>query len=209
MQGANGEALQRADGGAVFRTMLFPKASARMTDIWRVVGLRGTGSDSYSVDELFVPESHTVLRDPANRPREPGLLYRFSSSNLYSSGFAGVALGIARAALDAFIELARDKIPRGGRRTLRDNNVVQSQVAKAEARLEASRAFLLGSLDDIWREVGCTGALSLSTTRQSGSLRPGPSIRRPPSSTPPITPPGPRRSSRTTRSSGGFAMSTP
>ena len=161
VQGANGEALQRADGGAVFRTMLFPKASARMTDIWRVVGLRGTGSDSYSVDDLFVPESHTVLRDPANRPREPGLLYRFSSSNLYSSGFAGVALGIARAALDAFIELARDKIPRGGRRTLRDNNVVQSQVAKAEARLEAARAFLLGSLDDIWREVGSSGALSL------------------------------------------------
>ena len=161
VQGADGRPLQRADGGAVYRTMLFSKASVRMTDIWHVVGLRGTGSDSYSVCDLFVPESHTVLRDPANRPREPGRLYRFSSSNLYSSGFAGVALGIARATLDAFIELARDKIPRGGRRALRDNNVVQSEVGKAEARLEAARAFLLGSLDDIWREAGSSGALNL------------------------------------------------
>jgi alkylation response protein AidB-like acyl-CoA dehydrogenase len=155
-------AVGAGDGAPVYRTMLFPKACAQMTDIWHVVGLRGTGSDRYSVSDLFVPEDHTILRDPANRPREPGLLYRFSSSNLYSAGFAGVALGIARAALDAFLELARDKIPRGGKRTLRDNNVVQSEVARAAARLAAARAFLLGSLDEIWREAGQAGGLSLA-----------------------------------------------
>jgi alkylation response protein AidB-like acyl-CoA dehydrogenase len=151
---SSGAPQLRPDGGPVVRTLLFPKASAGFTDIWRVIGLRGTGSDSYTVTDLFVPEEYTVLRDAAAKPRQPGLLYAFSSSNIYASGFAGVALGIARSTLDAFVELARDKIPRGAKRTLRDNNVVQAQVSQSEARLRGARAFLLGSLDQIWRDIG-------------------------------------------------------
>jgi indole-3-acetate monooxygenase len=151
----------RPDGGPVVRTLLFPKASAKFADIWHVVGLRGTGSDSYTVIDLFVPENYTVLRDAAVKPCQPGLLYAFSSSNIYASGFAGVALGIARGALDAFVELARDKIPRGAKRTLRDNNVVQAQVSQSEARLCGARAFLLSSLDEIWREVGQSERLTM------------------------------------------------
>jgi len=145
----------------VMRTLLFPKSSAKFTDIWHVIGLRGTGSDNYSVTDLFVPEKYTVLREAAPTPRQPGVLYAFSSSNIYSSGFAGVALGIARSTLDGFVELARDKIPRGAKRTLRDNNVVQSQVAQSEARLRAARTYLLGSLDEIWQDVALTGRLTL------------------------------------------------
>jgi indole-3-acetate monooxygenase len=157
----DGTPRRRPDGSAVFRTLLFPKASAAMTDIWHVIGLRGTGSDSYSVTDLFVPGEYTVERSAEAKPREPGLLYAFSSSNVYSAGFAGVALGIARGALDAFIELARDKVPRGAARTLRDNNVIQAQVAQSDARIGSARAFLLGSLGEIWHEAGCTGRLSL------------------------------------------------
>jgi len=151
----------RPDGGPVVRTLLFPKASASFTDIWHVIGLRGTGSDSYTVTDLFVPEKHTVLRDAAAKPRQPGALYSFSSSNIYASGFAGVALGITRSALDAFVELARDKIPRGANRTLRDNNLVQAQVSQSEARLCAARAFLLGSLGEIWRDVSGSKRLTM------------------------------------------------
>jgi alkylation response protein AidB-like acyl-CoA dehydrogenase len=151
----------RPDGGSIIRTLLFPKGSAGFTDIWHVIGLRGTGSDSYTVTDLFVPEKYTVLRTAEPKPRQSGLLYSFSSSNMYSSGFAGVALGIARSTLDAFVELARDKIPRGAKRTLRDNNVIQSQVAQSEARLGAARAFLLGSLEEIWGDVAQSGRLTL------------------------------------------------
>jgi indole-3-acetate monooxygenase len=90
-----------------------------------------------------------------------GLLCTFSRSNMYSSGFAGVVLGIARSTLDAFVELARDKIPRGAKRTLRDNNVVQAQVAQSEARLGAARAFLLGSLEQIWRDIAQSARMTL------------------------------------------------
>jgi alkylation response protein AidB-like acyl-CoA dehydrogenase len=157
----DGSPQRRPDGGPVVRTLLFPKASAKFTDIWYVIGLRGTGSDSYTVSDLFVPEKFTVLRETTAKPRQPGLLYAFSSSNIYASGFAGVALGSARSALDAFVELARDKIPRGARHTLRDNNVIQAQTAQSEARLGAARAFLLGSLDQIWHDAAASGCLTL------------------------------------------------
>ena len=54
--GPDGGPLCRADGGEKLRTLLFPKVRATMTDIWHVVGLRGTGSDRYSVTDLFLRE---------------------------------------------------------------------------------------------------------------------------------------------------------
>jgi alkylation response protein AidB-like acyl-CoA dehydrogenase len=157
---ADGTPRLNPDGSPVIRTVLFPKSAARMTDIWHVIGLKGTGSDRFSIEDLFVPEARCVHRDSEAR-REEGLLYRFSSLQLYSSGFAGVAMGIARASLDAFIELARDKIPFHAQRTLRDDNVIQAETARAEARLRTSRAFLYQSLEAITEAVAGRGHLTL------------------------------------------------
>jgi indole-3-acetate monooxygenase len=157
---ADGTPRLNPDGSPVIRTMLFPKSSAKMTDIWHVMGLKGTGSDRFSVEDLFVPEQHSATRDDDTR-REQGLLYRFSSLQLYAAGFAGVAMGIARSALDAFVTLAQDKVPFRSAGRLRDNNLIQSQVAQAEARLSAARAFLLGSLKEITAEVARVGHITL------------------------------------------------
>jgi alkylation response protein AidB-like acyl-CoA dehydrogenase len=156
----NGTQLWHPDGSPVVRTPIFPKSCAEMTDIWHVIGLRGTGSDKYSVTDLFVPAAFVAARDDRAR-REDGLLYRFSSLQLYASGFAGVAMGIACSTLDAFIELARDKVPFRGKKTLRDNNVVQSEVAQAEAHLRAARALLYRSLEEITGEVERAGHITL------------------------------------------------
>src|SRR5262245_28390199 len=157
---SDGTPRLNSNGSPVIRTMLFPKENARMTDIWHVIGLKGTGSDRYSVEDLFVPERHSVTRDDETRC-EHGLLYRFSSLQLYAAGFAAVAMGIARSALGAFVELARDKVPFRSAGALRDNHLIQSQVAQAEARLSAARAFLLGSLREITAEVARIGHISL------------------------------------------------
>jgi alkylation response protein AidB-like acyl-CoA dehydrogenase len=157
----NGAQLLHPDGSPVIRTPVFPKSCAEMTDIWHVMGLRGTGSDKYSVTDLFVPQAFVAARDDDSTRREDGVLYRFSSLQLYASGFAGVAMGIARGTLDAFIELARDKVPFRGKKTLRDNNVVQSEVAQAEARLRSARALLYRSLEEITGEVERSGHITL------------------------------------------------
>jgi len=159
---ADGTPRLGADGQQAVRTLLFPAERAAMTDIWRVIGLRGTASDAYSVSDLVVAHDYSVARDDQAERREKGPLYWFPTSSVYAAGFGGVALGIARAALDAFIDLAANKTPRGFRHALRDNAVVQSEVARAEARLLSSRLFLLHSLDEIWREVVRADTLTIA-----------------------------------------------
>src|SRR5215469_13214937 len=67
---ADGTPRLNPDGSPVIRTMLFPKSNAQMTDIWRVIGLKGTGSDRFSVEDLFVPQQHTATRDDEARREE-------------------------------------------------------------------------------------------------------------------------------------------
>ena len=158
--GRDGERLRGADGKAKILTMLFPRSSADVKDTWHVVGLRGTGSDSFDVDGLFVETDFSVSRSLQSKRYVDGPLYAFSQSNLYSSGFASLALGLARATLTDFVDIVRDTVPRGAPKPRRENNVVQAHVGKADARIRSARAFLRSTLEEIWSDVQHTGGLS-------------------------------------------------
>jgi alkylation response protein AidB-like acyl-CoA dehydrogenase len=158
IQGPDGATRRRADGTADGRTMLFPAAQTNIIDVWHVTGLRGTGSDAFTATDLFVPHAHSVSRDDPAERRHPGPLYCFPSGSLYASGFSGVAMGIARSSLDAFIALARDKEPRSSKRLVRDSALIQFQVAEAEGKLGAARVFLHDTLRRIWADVSRSGS---------------------------------------------------
>ena len=147
---ADGKPRLWPDGKPMERTLLFPKSSATVHDVWHVVGLKGTGSDSYTVTNVFVPAPFSFTRESANDRRENGPLYRFTSYQLFGVSFAGVALGVARAALDAFIAMAASKVPMLAIKPLRESATVQLQVAQAEARLQASRALVFQTLEQMW-----------------------------------------------------------
>jgi alkylation response protein AidB-like acyl-CoA dehydrogenase len=140
-------------GRPTLRTWLFPVEDAVLLDNWDPIGLRGTASESYSVEDLFVPEAFTGTREDPSLRRESGALYAFPQQTLYSVGIASVALGIARGMLDAFVELALRKTPRGTGR-LADNAVIQAEVARTEARLGAARCFLIETVSEIYRRAG-------------------------------------------------------
>lgn len=136
-------------GRPTVRTLLFPKEQARPIHDWTTIGLRGTASEGYSLDDLFVPEAFSGTReDPALR-RDRGPLYAFTMQGLYAVGVAGVGFGVARAMLDSFRDLALEKTPRGFVR-LADNAVVQSGFARREANLAAARAYLVATLKSVW-----------------------------------------------------------
>lgn len=150
---ADGEPLRDANGQTVQRTMLIPAAEVAWIDIWDTLGLRGTASDAFTLNDHFVRADHSITRNFEHECRETGPLYRMSAMSCYEVGFAGVSLGIARAALDAFIDLARNKVPRGQKSPLRDNAVVQSNLAQAEAGVQAARALLVQTVGQIWSEL--------------------------------------------------------
>jgi alkylation response protein AidB-like acyl-CoA dehydrogenase len=150
------------DGSKGDRSLVFPRSSARIIDDWQSIGLRGTGSDSYEVEDLFVPEAHAPARDREDT-RQPwaGTVALFHSNLCYASGFSGTAIGIARGLLDEFLALARGKQARAGRQALCDNHAVQLQVAGLEARWRAARMYLHGTLREVWDAAEANGALTL------------------------------------------------
>src|SRR5579859_1606256 len=169
--GADGSALVGEDGQPLDRTVLFPRSSAEITDVWRVLGLRGTGSDQYSLDGLFVPDRHSVLT--ISRWPDAGRLrlaapYRFSVNSLYAPGFAAVALGNARGLFDAFVDLAGRKTPMWRGKTLGHGANVQAVVAEADVRLHAARVYLLDTLRRLEADAMTQGGLSVD---QRMSLR--------------------------------------
>lgn len=147
---ADGTPLREADGAAMLRSFVFPKAQARVVDDWQTMGLRGTGSDSYRVDDIFVPGAFHFLRSvPAPHP---GTLYRVPLVQVYPMAFAAIAQGLARSVVDSFIAMALGKTPRGGQ-AMRDNAAIQSILGQCETRLRASRTYILQTLRDIWASL--------------------------------------------------------
>src|ERR1700756_1815801 len=139
-------------GRPTIRTLLFPASEVTLLDTWQTIGLCGTASDSYHVDELFVPEAFSTTREDPSLRREPGPLYAFTMQCLYATGVAAVAFGIARAMLSEFIALAQRK-PRRGLARLADSAVVPAEVARAEARLGWARAYLIETLSSIYAQA--------------------------------------------------------
>jgi indole-3-acetate monooxygenase len=155
----DGTKRMKPNGTPEIRTIVFPATSATMYDVWDVIGLSGTGTDSYSVDNLFIPEKFTALRDDFTALREKGPLYGITTYTMFGLGFASISLGVARATLDAAIDLARSKAS-VGLTAMRENNAVQGAIGRVEGNLRAARAYLFSTAAEGWRELTQTGKLS-------------------------------------------------
>jgi|SRR5579864_3735728 len=152
--------LAVCNAGDESRLMLIPKSAVKVHDVWHVSGLRGTGSQSFSVEDLFVPSSHAVHVVPECR-RERGPLYLFSNNGFFGPSFGSVALGIAHSSLVAIVDFAAGKVPRGMERSIRENATVQLSVAQAHARLHAARTYLHSTVQSVWDSVCRSGDLSM------------------------------------------------
>jgi len=145
----------------------YPKSIARIIDTWNVSGLRGTGSHDIEVEDLFVPEERTFSALDL-RARVTGPMNRMHGFDLAGCSFCCVGLGVARAAIDAFVELAQVKVPRSSSELLRDRALVQARIGEAEALLRSGRALLFDVVEDMWETVLAAQPI---TERQRADLR--------------------------------------
>jgi indole-3-acetate monooxygenase len=134
------------DGTPTYRMFVFPKEVCRIKNNWDVSGLRGTGSDSYEITRIYVPTSHAFLRTvPAPHA---GVLYRTPLAAIYPIAFASVALGLAKAILEAFLDMARNKTPRG-LKPMRESDAIQSLLGHAATRLGSARTNLHQTITEV------------------------------------------------------------
>jgi alkylation response protein AidB-like acyl-CoA dehydrogenase len=138
-------------GEPELRFMLCPAADCEIVDTWTVSGLRGTGSHDVVVQDRFVPASyasfHTdplVLTDPR---------YKLPHSSRITPGLGAMALGIARSAIEALIDLAGAKSHERTSQSLNQDRGAQTRLAQAEALVSSARLFLFDTVERVWHEV--------------------------------------------------------
>src|SRR5262249_35206349 len=133
---------------------------ASVEETWAVVGLCGTGSQDFLVDDVVVPTAQTF--SPGAPPQVAGPLYqpRLLLVTLWTATVAN-ALGIARGAMESFIDLARGTSSTASSTPLRERPFVQTRVAEAEAICSAARAYVVEAVGTAWEAV-CAGVPDLS-----------------------------------------------
>ena len=137
-------------GTPATRTMWVPADAATIVDTWSVMGMRGTASQDFVLKDRFVPSEFTSsLAEPAF---QSGPLYQ-SRGMLVAVWTATVAnaLGIARGAIDDFIELATREASTMSTALLRDRPLAQASVARAEAIVNAARAYVHDAVGRAWQ----------------------------------------------------------
>ena len=142
------------------RSFVFRKSQAEIIDDWQVLGLRGTGSDTYTVRDLFIPNAHAPARDAPEEKRWHGPLYPIGSTLMYATGFCGVTIGLARTMLDTYVDLARRRHSRASAFSMAVNQAVQREVGLLEAKLSAARAFLHEAVSAVY-DASVAGTLDV------------------------------------------------
>lgn len=175
----DGEAPRVDGNGQPAHIRVFvPTADCNIQDTWHVSGLRGTGSNDWSIERVFVPACRSMpatlgagwpgLTMPVSDPQQPDPDGRPAATGLVSDGtrliagsfFAAVALGLARAAIEEFTALAVSKQPRASRTLLREQPEVQSWLGRAEALVSSARAWSDAVAEESWRTVAGGATLS-------------------------------------------------
>lgn len=138
----------------------FPRSAVTIKDTWHTIGMRGTGSADFAVRDVVVPDRLTAPVAPLKNPA-PGfaapLIRMFPLHGIL--GEAIVSVGVAAAAVDEAVHLCKTKTPAYNAVPLREQQLAQYQMAKAKARVDASRDTLYRAADAGYDEVVASGAL--------------------------------------------------
>ncbi len=150
-----------AEGDEVTRMLFVPREDVTVIGTWNTTGLRGTASNDFTVDGVFVPHG-CGLQIMVSPPTQEWALY--SNPPIAFINHGSHVLGVARAALESAVEVISER--RGwGNVSLRDVPRMQAIVAEAMAELEAARAFLYGAGRELWTAAVSGEATALQRSR--------------------------------------------
>lgn len=128
------------------RLFLVPRAEVDVIDTWHTTGLAGSGSCDYTITDVFVPGGRSIVFSAVRSGSGP-----LAQPEVHMRNMPGVALGVARAALDYTREVIKD------RRGWSENWRMQVGLAECEADFFAARAGVYAALRRQW-EVLSAGA---------------------------------------------------
>lgn len=148
----DGEQPRMTANGPLVVALVMRTNEVEIVDTWDTIGMRGTDSNDFLIEDVFVPASRAYVLAPAFTPGQhyQGPLYRFPAVSAVTIIGAPPMLAIARGAIDEVLALAGGKTPMGSMKTLRDRAVAQATIGEAEAILRSARAYFYETLAAAW-----------------------------------------------------------
>ncbi|WP_313807249.1 acyl-CoA dehydrogenase family protein [Sphingobium sp.] len=124
------------------RYLVFPASEVKLVDNWHVLGMRGSGSCDFYVENIFVPVELTYPLD-GTHPRG-GILYDLSLIGYIAHTVPAVAMGIAQRAVDELAGIAKAKMRGYSKKiSLAQRGVFQAFLAEADMKIRSGRALML------------------------------------------------------------------
>lgn len=141
----NGRPLLNRSGKPEYRVAILPAEHWEILDTWDPVGLAGSGSHDYVIENAYVPEDYTFR--PGDR-RRPEPLYAWYG--LLPACGVGVALGVAAEALDNAREMLQNKTSKVTGLSGKEDPVVLAGLGRAAAMIGASRSYVYDALGRVF-----------------------------------------------------------
>ncbi len=134
-------------------TFHIPKKDVRTYDDWQVLGLKGTGSKSVILDDVFVPEHRANNREAGINPEAAALncgpLYKVPRPLIYQVPGGAPALGAVKAAYQEFLRQTKAYVSRRSGTSPIDDPHVQVRVSSAKRIIESSEYLMTKALRDV------------------------------------------------------------
>ncbi len=159
-----------ANGQPIFKLWFLPRDQWTIVDTWDVAGLRGSGSHDVEADGAYVPERFVGVDLMSLPAHYDNPVFRIPVPLRLAYNKVAVALGVARGALEAFGDIARNKIPMLSTSTLANRPIAQYRMGECTAQYRAMRAYVLGAMQAVEEELRAGAELPSAATTQAARL---------------------------------------
>jgi len=147
-----GVAIKVEGAGPLPRMAVMPASEVELdTSTWQVHGMSSSGSFDMVVDDVFVSKDWVFERGGELTLDSP--FFRYPSLSISAQVLSVTALGVAREAVDMVLSMSKGQKTITGAPKIGDRHYAQIEIAKAEAKIQSSRAFFYQATDDAWQVV--------------------------------------------------------
>jgi alkylation response protein AidB-like acyl-CoA dehydrogenase len=152
----NGEPILSQSGRPEHRVAMLPAAQWQILDTWNPVGMAGSGSHDYTINDAFVPEDYTWT--PGHQQRTEPL---YSWFGLSVASAVGVVLGTAAEAFDVARTTLETKTSNMLGTSARGEPAVRAELARGAAMIGSARSYVYDTLGELFVTLTTGDTLSL------------------------------------------------
>ena len=149
----DGAARLNESGQPIFKMWFLHRSQWEIIDTWDCAGLRGSGSHNVKADGAVVEPKWLSVDLMATPAHYDNPVFRIPVPLRLSYNKVAIALGIAKGALDTFVDVANNKVPMLSTSKLMDRPLAQLRMGELSAKYRAARAYVFEAMAVVQDEL--------------------------------------------------------